>query len=177
VPDFGRGGWRRRGSAVGVGGPGPNLDDDTRRGLARAIPAAEEITDHAYNGASTTVDGWRYTLATGRAGHNFALRAGFAKYILGANVPEQLVYPNAAVDGDGEQLTGENRYTLRFAAGQIPPVSVFWNMSMYDQSQLFIENDFGRYSIGSTTDGLQTGPDGSVTVLVQHDMIEATYSL
>ena len=47
----------------------------------------------------------------------------------GANVPEQLVYPNAAVDGDGEPLTGDDRYTLRFAADQIPPVTVFWNMT------------------------------------------------
>jgi hypothetical protein len=42
-------------------------------------------------------------------------------------------------------------------------------MSMYDQDQLFIENDFGRYSIGSTTEGLKTAPDGSITVLIQHD--------
>ena len=92
----------------------------------------------------------------------------------GANVPEQLVYPNAAVDGDGEPLTGDDRYTLRFAADQIPPVTVFWNMSMYDQGQLFIENDFSRYSIGSTTDGLQTDPDGSITILIQHDRPENT---
>jgi hypothetical protein len=37
------------------------------------------------------VDGCRYTLSTGRAGHNFGLRAAFARYLLGANVPEQLV--------------------------------------------------------------------------------------
>jgi hypothetical protein len=28
------------------------------------------------------------------------------------------------------------------------------------QDQLFIENDFGRYSIGSTTEGLKTALDG-----------------
>ena len=54
------------------------LDDDTRRGLARAIPAAEAIIDYAYRSAATEVDGWRYTLATGRAGHDFSLRAAFA---------------------------------------------------------------------------------------------------
>jgi hypothetical protein len=74
------------------------------------------------------VDGWRYTSATGRASHNFALRAAYAKYIIGANVPEELVYPNTAVDGDGDPLTGERRYQLRFAAGQVPSASVLWNM-------------------------------------------------
>lgn len=146
-----------------------DLDKDTQRGLARAIRTAEHIIDYAYHGAATEVDGWRYTLATGRAGHNFALRAAFAKYLLGANVPEQLVYPNTAVDADGDPLTGENTYTLRFEADRIPPVSVFWNMSMYDPGELFIENDFGRYSIGSTTDGLKTGADGSITILIQHE--------
>jgi hypothetical protein len=34
---------------------------------------------------------------------------------------------------------------------------------------LFFENDFGRYSTGSTTDGLKKNPDGSLTILIQHD--------
>lgn len=145
-----------------------NLDKGSKHGLARAIGVAEQITDNAYYGAATRVNGWRYTLATGRAGHNFALRAAFAKYLVGANVPEQLTYPNTAVDADGDPLTGDNRYVLRFEAGQAPPVSVFWNMSMYDAGELFIGNDFGRYSIGSTTDGLKAGPDGSITIVIQH---------
>jgi hypothetical protein len=103
-----------------------------------------------------------------------SLRAAFAKYLLGANVPERLVYPNTAVDADGDPLTGENTYTLRFGADRIPPVSVFWNMSMYDPGELFIENDFGRYSIGSTTDGLKTDPDGSITILIQYEQPDDT---
>jgi hypothetical protein len=62
------------------------LDDVVRRGLSRATTTAEAIIDDAYLGAATEVDGWRYTLATGRAGHDFALRAAFVKYLLGANV-------------------------------------------------------------------------------------------
>ena len=81
-----------------------NLDKASQHGLARAIRVAEQIIDNAYYGAATQVNGWRYTLATGRAGHNFALRAAFAKYLVGANVPEQLTYPNTAVDADGDPL-------------------------------------------------------------------------
>lgn len=58
---------------------------------------------------------------------------------------------------------------LRFAKDEIPPVSVFWNLSMYDDKEFFIENDFKRYSIGSTTDGLKTEADGSITIFIQHD--------
>jgi hypothetical protein len=47
-------------------------------------------------------------------------------------------------------------------------------MSMYDAGELFIENDFGRYSIGSTTDGLTTATDGSITILIQHEQPDDT---
>ena len=40
---------------------------------------------------------------------------------------------------------------------------------MYDEKEFFIENDFKRYSIGSTTDGLKPGADGSLTMLIQKD--------
>jgi hypothetical protein len=40
---------------------------------------------------------------------------------------------------------------------------------MYDQDSLFVENDFKRYSIGSTTNGLKQNPDGSITLLIQKD--------
>jgi hypothetical protein len=52
---------------------------------------------------------------------------------------------------------------------KLPPVSVFWNLNMYDEKEFFIENDFKRYSIGSTTDGLKKNPDGSITVLIQNE--------
>jgi len=58
---------------------------------------------------------------------------------------------------------------LHFDAGKLPPVIVFWNMAMYASDMLFVENDFGRYSIGSTTDGLKKNPDGSLTILIQND--------
>jgi hypothetical protein len=31
----------------------------------------------------------------------------------------------------------------------------------------FVENDAGRYSIGSTTDGLKMDADGSLTIVIQ----------
>jgi hypothetical protein len=40
-----------------------------------------------------------------------------------------------------------NKHVLHFAKGELPPVSAFWNLSMYDDNQFFIENAFKRYSI------------------------------
>jgi hypothetical protein len=73
------------------------------------------------------------------------------------------------VDDKREQLTGTRRYVLQFDAGKLPPVATFWNLAMYGSDMLFVENDFGRYSFGSTTDGLKTAPDGSLTIVIQKD--------
>ncbi|WP_454048693.1 DUF1214 domain-containing protein [Cellulomonas sp. Marseille-Q8402] len=49
-----------------------------------------------------------------------------------------------------------------------PEVSVLWNLAMYDAGKLFVPNDFGLYSIGSTTDGLTPDDDGGLTLRIQH---------
>lgn len=144
------------------------LDAATQRGLARAVAMSKQIIDDTYANSAEIVQGWRYAMGGGRAGYDLAQRAAFASYLLGANVAEQLFYPNTRVDDQGTPLSGTHRYELRFDKGQQPPVAVFWNMSMYDDKEFFIENEAGRYSIGSTTDGLKTAEDGSVTVYIQH---------
>jgi hypothetical protein len=74
-----------------------------------------------------------------------------------------VLYPNTGVDDKGEALTGTRKYVLHFNAGKLPPVIVFWNKAMYASDMLFVENDFGRYSIGSATDGIKKAPDGQLT--------------
>lgn len=149
------------------------LDDPMRRGLARAAVTANLIIEDTYANSAEIVAGWRYSMGGGRAGYDLALRAAFAAHLLGANVPEQLFYPNTRVDDQGQPLSGAHRYELHFDKDKLPPVAVFWNVSMYDEKEFFIENPMGRYSIGSTTEGLQSADDGSITLYIQHDKPEA----
>jgi hypothetical protein len=137
---------------------------------------ADQIVEDAYLSSAEVVDGWRYTMSAGRAGHDFPVRAALVKYVLGANIAEQSLYPNTRVDDAGKPLSGQNRYVLHFDEAEIPPVSMFWNLSMYDEKALFIENPQKRCSIGSTTDGLKTGADGSIDIYIQHDDPGATRS-
>ena len=74
-----------------------------------------------------------------------------------------------SIDDQGTAPTGEHKYVLHFDAGKLPPVATFWNLAMYGSDMLFVENDFGRYSLGSTTDGLKKNPDGPPNILIQHD--------
>ena len=157
------------GLSVGKGFEWQTLDEATKRGLARAAKVGPQIVDSKWAAAGETSNGWKYTFAGGRAGHDPGLRAALAKYEVGAQLSDQVIYPNTSVDDKGEQLTGAHKYVLHFAADQLPPVSVFWNMAMYGSDMLFIENDFGRYSIGSTTDGVKKNTDGSLTIVIQKD--------
>jgi hypothetical protein len=142
------------GLSVSSGFEWQGLDDATKRGLARAVKTGEQIVDSKWAAAGETTNGWKYTFAGGRAGFDPGLRAALAKYEVGAQLSDQVIYPNTNVDDKGAALSGDHKYVLQFDAGKLPPVTVFWNMSMYASDMLFVENDFGRYSIGSTTDGL-----------------------
>ena len=161
--------FRQIGLSVGKGFDWQALDEPTKRGLARAAKIAPQIIDSKWATAGETTNGWKYTFAGGRAGYDPGLRAALAKYELGAQLPDQVLYPNTSVDDKAEQLTGARRYVLHFDAGKLPPVATFWNLAMYGSDMLFVENDFGRYSFGSTTDGLKRNPDGSLTVVIQKD--------
>ena len=161
--------FRQIGLSVGKGFEWQALDEATKRGLARAAKVGPQIVDSKWAAAGETTNGWKYTFAGGRAGYDPGLRAALAKYEVGAQLSDQVIYPNTSVDDKGEALIGARKYVLHFDADKLPPVSVFWNLAMYGSDMLFVENDFGRYSIGSTTDGLKKGADGSLTLVIQKD--------
>ena len=72
------------------------------------------------------------------------------------------------VDGEGEPLTGERSYTIRFE--QPPPVDAFWSITMYDVPEFFlVANPIDRYSIGDRTPGLRHDDDGALTLVLQRD--------
>lgn len=162
------------GLSVGKGFDWHALDEPTKRGLARAIVAGKEIVDRRWEQAGEMTNGWKYTFAGGRAGYDFALRAALAAHVQGAELSDQVIYPNASVDDKGEKLNGSHKYVLHFDAGQEPPVSLFWNLSLYGPDMLFVENELQRYSIGSTTDGLKKAADGSTTIIIQRDKPDDT---
>ncbi|MFI9326228.1 DUF1214 domain-containing protein [Kitasatospora sp. NPDC052868] len=87
-----------------------------------------------------------------------------------ANSAKEAYYLGAVLDGDGNPLSGEHRYELRFGPDDFPPVGAFWSVTMYLNPQDFlVENPIGRYHLGSLTKGLTYGPDGSLTLYLQRD--------
>jgi hypothetical protein len=90
---------------------------------------------------------------------------------LWGNSKQEAVYPIYRVDSTGQKLEGATRYTLRFAPSQLPPVSAFWSLTMYELPQsLLVANPINRYLINSPMlPELERDADGGVTLLIQNE--------
>ncbi len=98
----------------------------------------------------------------------------FAAAVLGiyGNSKEEAMYPAYRADGQGQALNGATqRYTLRFAPDQLPPVHAFWSLTMYElPSSLLTPNPLQRYLINSPMlPSLKRDPDGGLTLYIQKD--------
>lgn len=114
------------------------------------------------------INGWGYTTRTGLYGTDYLQRALITAIGLGANRPQDAVYPTSLKDPDGRDYTGANKYELRFPAGQLPPVKGFWSLTMYDANMFFVANPINRYSMSVRTNPVHE-PDGSLVIYIQNE--------
>ncbi|CAN7146149.1 DUF1254 domain-containing protein [Bosea sp. LjRoot9] len=86
------------------------------------------------------------------------------------NSKQEAIYPLYFVDSTGQKMEGANRYVLRFAPGQLPPVNAFWSLTMYElPASLLYANPINRYLINSSMlPSLKRDPDGGITIAVQN---------
>jgi len=103
--------------------------------------------------------------------NNYLYRMAGAVLGIGGNSKQEAMYPIYAVDAAGQKLGGTNKYTLHFAAGQLPPVNAFWSLTMYElPKSLLVANPINRYLINSPMlPQLVKDADGGLTIHVQHD--------
>jgi hypothetical protein len=117
------------------------------------------------------INGWGFTTKTGQYGTNYIQRALITAIGLGANLPEDAVYPVSQKSGGGilaRAYDGGEKYVMRFEKGQTPPVNGFWSLTMYDANYFFVANPLNRYSI-SPRQALKSNPDGSIDLYIQKD--------
>jgi hypothetical protein len=113
-------------------------------------------------------NGWAYTTKTGIYGTDYLMRALVTAIGLGANRPQDAVYPTSLKDGEDRKYNGENKYVMHFPEGQLPPAQGFWSLTMYDANYFFVNNPLNRYSI-SARQNLKSNPDGSTDLYIQKD--------
>jgi hypothetical protein len=127
----------------------------------------DKIKAH-FKEAGKETDGWVFTTQTGLYGTNYLQRALITAIGLGANRPQDAVYPTSEVDSKGEPYSGAHRYVMHFEKGQMPPVEGFWSLTMYDAEYFFVENKLNRYTLSARNE-LQPNPDGSVDLYLQQE--------
>ena len=114
------------------------------------------------------INGWGFTTKTGIYGTDYLMRALVTAIGLGANRPQDAVYPTSQKDAEHKAYDGANKYVIHFPRGQLPPVRGFWSVTMYDDKYFFVNNPLNRYSI-SPRQNLKTNPDGSTDLYIQKD--------
>ena len=137
------------------------LDDCWSAARARIVGRAE--------GAGDPAIGWRIQLSgIGAFGNDYLQRASTAYSGLGANPPEDAVYPTSLADAEGRPFSSDRRYLLHFDRDEIPPARAFWSLTLYNDSQFFAENPIDRHALGDR-DALHYNGDGSLDIYIQRD--------
>lgn len=145
-----------------------NLDPAVRQALERGREQGQRQLLANPDTLGSRNNGWTTLLKIGAYGTDYRMRAAIARMGLGANLPEDAVYPLAMTDAAGQPFDGKKRYLLHFEKHQLPPVKAFWSLTAYDSRGFFTENAIGRYAIGDR-DKLRFNPDGSLDIYIQHD--------
>lgn len=114
------------------------------------------------------VNGWQVVRRhIGDYGTDYSTRAIVSYIGLGANLPQDAIYPQSNVDQHNAQLNSDHNYVLHFAADQIPPVHGFWSVTVYDDKGFFVENPINRYAVRG--ERLTKNADGSIDIYIQRE--------
>jgi hypothetical protein len=150
----------------------PGKDFDASKlpaATADRIPKAaqQQILGHFKQGG-TDLNGWIFTTKAGVYGTDYLQRAFITAIGLGANRPQDAVYPTSQVAGDGKPYSGANKYVVHFPKGQTPPTNAFWSITMYGADYFFVDNPLNKYTVSPRND-LRYNADGSLDLHIQNE--------
>jgi hypothetical protein len=158
----------RLGIAAGKPFSPEGFDTGQRDEIAAGWSAALHDVMTSVGTMGTRVNGWTILKDNvGVYGNAYLQRALVALFGLGANPPEDAVYPLLIADADGDPITGDHDYVLHFDAGNLPPAAAFWSVTMYDAEGYQVANEIDRFAIGDR-DPLTYNADGSLDLYLQH---------
>lgn len=138
-------------------------------GMVDAWQVCDDIDKRMARGDLTSADlfGTRSYLQ-----NNYLYRMVAAANGIYGNSKEEAFYPGYVIDSAGQVLDGsDSRYSLRFAAGELPPVNAFWSLTVYSlSSRSLVPNAINRYLINSAMlPGLKRDADNGITLHIQRE--------
>jgi hypothetical protein len=154
--------------------PGKNFDIEKvsptiKKALEAAPKAAQELMEWKIPTLARVANHWSMNTDTmGVYGNYYLKRAIVAQVGLGANLPQDAIYPLNLGDEDGRPLEGANKYVLHFAKGATPPVDAFWSVTLYDSEGFQAPNSLNRFALSSWMP-FNYDADGGLTLYFQNE--------
>lgn len=142
--------------------------------LLETVPKdAQNLMAWKVNSLARVVNGWSMNTDTmGVYGKYYLKRAIITQLGLGANLPEDAIYPINLADDTGKPLDGANRYVLHFESSAIPPANAFWSVTLYDAEGYQVPNSLNRFAVSSWMP-FKYDPDGSLNLYFQNESPDA----
>jgi hypothetical protein len=153
--------------------PGKSFDIDKvdpaiKAGLESAPGDAAKLMEWKVRSVAPVINGWSMNTDTmGVYGNYYLKRAIVAQLGLGANVPQDAIYPLNLADEAGKPLDGGNAYVLHFDKGAAPPASAFWSVTLYNADGFQVANELNRFAVSSWMP-FKYDADGSLDLYVQN---------
>ena len=145
------------------------VDPNIARALDTAPEAGQKLMDWKLPTIARVVNGWSMNTDTmGVYGNYYLKRAIVTRLGLGANLPEDAIYPLNLADEAGKPLDGSNKYTIHFDKGSTPPVNAFWSITMYDPEGNAYPNNLDRQAVSSWMPFV-INVDGSLDLYFQNE--------
>ena len=154
--------------------PGKSFDIEkvepaVKKGLEAAPALAQKLMEWKVPTLARVANHWSMNTDTmGVYGNYYLKRAIIAQVGLGANLPEDAIYPFSLGDETGRPLDGGGKYVLRFEKGVTPPAKAFWSVTLYDPDGFQVANSLNRFALSSWMP-LTYDPDGSLTLYIQNE--------
>jgi hypothetical protein len=145
------------------------LDPTVKKALESAPEAAQQLMQWKIPTVARLANGWSMNTDTmGVYGNYYLKRAIVTQVGLGANLPEDAIYPLNLFDDTGKPLDGANKYMVHFDKGATPPVNAFWSITLYDSEGFQVANVLNRFAVSSYMP-FKTNADGSLDLYFQNE--------
>jgi hypothetical protein len=145
------------------------LDPVVKKALESAPADAQQLMTWKLATLARVVNGWSMNTDTmGVYGNYYLKRAIVSQIGLGANLPEDAIYPLNLGDEAGKPLDGANKYTIHYDRGGAPPVNAFWSITLYDAEGFQVANTLNRFAVASWMP-FKTNTDGSLDLYFQNE--------
>lgn len=143
------------------------LGAETASALA-SVPktAFGQIMAH-FADAGVLKNGWQISTNAGVYGTDYIQRALITAIGLGANRPQDAVYPTSTGPNLTAKYDGSTPNIMHFPKGTLPPVNGFWSLTMYTPEYFFYPNALNKYTV-SARNSLKKNADGSTDLYISH---------